>query len=65
MQDLEKGQLILINEEVWRIVGDYTEVDTPLDYEIQLVENSDIWETYRKVTIVKNIKKGDWSLINV
>lgn len=65
MRELEKGQLILIDGEIWRIVGDYTEVETPLDYELELVSNSDIWETYRAVTIIRNIKKGDWSFVNV
>lgn len=65
MHELEKGTLLLIDGEVWTVVGDYTEVKTPIDYELELVSNTDVWESFRESTIRKNVQRGSWQFIKV
>lgn len=65
MRDIEVGVLLLIDSEVWQIVGDYTEVATHYDYELRLVSNNDVWDMYSTKTIYDNIRESDWKLINV
>lgn len=63
MQEFEKGTLLFIDGEVWRIVGDYREVDTPIDFELELTTNTDIWDSFRSSVIYDNIKNGSWKII--
>lgn len=65
MPKLEIGQLLLIDSEVWRIVADYTDVYTPIDYELVLVTNTDVWESYQKGKILHHIHNGDWKFIRL
>ena len=36
---VEKGDILLIQEEFYKIVGDYTDVETPLNWELEHIDN--------------------------
>lgn len=38
---IQKNTILLIEDTLYRVVGDYSEVDTPLDYELESITNDE------------------------
>jgi len=41
LKKLQKNKFVLIDGEMYKLVGDYSDVQTKLDYEFQHAENND------------------------
>lgn len=60
---MEKNEFWLISGSIYRVIGDFSEVETPLDYELRNVENDNDEFTISEVQAKQNIKNGKWKRI--
>lgn len=66
---LEKGRIVLRNDqndgELWKVVGTYSDVKTPLDYELVYVNNPDIWDMFTSYEVSDKLQSGTWKKVNL
>ena len=63
---MEKGEIWQLNGSgIYRVVGDYSEVDTPLDYDLENIENENDTLTISKQQAEPNISNGKWKKVSL
>ena len=57
--DVEKNDLLLIQDEVYKVVGDYSDVNTPLRYDLEHIENEDDEMLITEKQMTENLKANN------
>ena len=65
LDEIAKNELLLIGNEVYRLVGDYRDVKTPLSFELVHVENSDDEMMVTEKQMESNLKSGKWKRVEM
>jgi hypothetical protein len=61
---IDENDFLLISADIYRVVGDYTEVNTPNDYELVNIENEDDDLIISSVQLEKNLG-NNWKLVDI
>jgi len=65
LNKLKKEKLVLVDDdEVYKLIGDYSDVETKNDFEFQHMQNSDDTIMLSSREVIRKLRNG-WQIINV
>lgn len=62
---LEKGEIVRSQGELYRIVGDYSQIESPLDYELENMNNNNDCFAVSNEQAKQNLRSEKWEIVNL
>ena len=63
---MEKGEIWKLGESgLYRVVGDYSAVETPLDYDLENIQNESDTLTVSEQQVEPNVNSGKWQKVKL